>query len=95
MSTGLKLALKPMYEWNTLPWKKFQKKVFKLQKRIYQAQNRGKCARCVLYFKEGEVFAIDHRIPTSKGGRESYDNMQLLHKHCHDQKTTQDRKGYV
>ena len=27
----------PMYEWNTLPWKEIQRKVFKLQKRIYQA----------------------------------------------------------
>lgn len=26
-----------MYEWNTLPWKKIQCEIFKLQKRIYQA----------------------------------------------------------
>ncbi len=31
----------PMYGWNTLPWKKFQRNVFKLQKRIYQASQRG------------------------------------------------------
>ena len=30
-------ALKPMYEWKTIPWKKVERQVFKLQKRIYQA----------------------------------------------------------
>ncbi len=32
---------KPMYEWNTLPWRKLEKKVFKLQSRIYRASQRG------------------------------------------------------
>ena len=27
----------PMYEWKDLPWRKIERKVFKLQKRIYQA----------------------------------------------------------
>ena len=30
-----------MYEWKTINWKKIQRKVFKLQKRIYQASLRG------------------------------------------------------
>ena len=30
-----------MYEWNTIPWRKLEKQVFKLQKRIYQASERG------------------------------------------------------
>lgn len=32
---------KPMYEWNTIPWQKLERRVFKLQKRIYQASSRG------------------------------------------------------
>lgn len=31
----------PMYEWKDLPWRKIERKVFKLQKRIYQAERRG------------------------------------------------------
>ena len=31
----------PMYEWNTFPWHQLDKQVFKLQKRIYQASERG------------------------------------------------------
>lgn len=34
-------TVKPMYEWNKTPWRKLEKVVFKLQKRIYQAANRG------------------------------------------------------
>ncbi len=31
----------PMYKWQDLPWKKIERQVFKLQKRIYQASKRG------------------------------------------------------
>ncbi len=31
----------PMDEWNTVPWKKIERNVFKLQKRIYQASQRN------------------------------------------------------
>ena len=33
---------------------------------------------------------VDHKIPKSKGGKDSYDNWQLLHRHCHDTKTAND-----
>ncbi|PSB56996.1 group II intron reverse transcriptase/maturase, partial [Chroococcidiopsis cubana CCALA 043] len=34
-------ASRPMYEWNDINWRKLERNVFKLQKRIYQASNRG------------------------------------------------------
>jgi len=34
-------ANQPMYDWNTIPWPKAERAVFKLQKRIYQASQRG------------------------------------------------------
>jgi RNA-directed DNA polymerase len=39
------VAKQPMYRWNTIPWKKFERNVFKLQKRIYQATSRGEAGR--------------------------------------------------
>lgn len=30
-----------MYEWKSIPWQKLEKNIFKLQRRIYQASNRG------------------------------------------------------
>src|SRR5215510_6780237 len=38
MNTG---TTPPMDGWNRIPWKKIQRNVFKLQKRIYQASRRG------------------------------------------------------
>ncbi len=32
---------KPMYEWKDLPWRDIEWRVFKLQKRIYRASQRG------------------------------------------------------
>jgi hypothetical protein len=34
-------AVAAMYGWDTIPWKRVQRNVFKLQKRIYQASSRG------------------------------------------------------
>ncbi|MBV9172752.1 MAG: group II intron reverse transcriptase/maturase, partial [Chloroflexi bacterium] len=33
----------PMYDWNALPWRRIERQVFKLQKPIYQASQRGDC----------------------------------------------------
>jgi RNA-directed DNA polymerase len=34
-------AIKPVYEWNDINWRKLERNVFKLQKRIDQASHRG------------------------------------------------------
>src|SRR5262245_26555027 len=34
-------ACDPMYAWQDLPWRKIERRVFKLQHRIYQASRRG------------------------------------------------------
>jgi RNA-directed DNA polymerase len=60
-------------------------RVSKLLKR-----QKGKCAHCGLFFREDDVMEADHRIPKSQGGKDSYDNWQLLHRHCHDTKTASD-----
>jgi RNA-directed DNA polymerase len=39
------VAQQPMYRWNTIPWKKVERNVFKLQKRIYRATSRGEAGR--------------------------------------------------
>jgi RNA-directed DNA polymerase len=58
-------------------------------------KQQGKCSYCGQYFKFGDKLEKDHIIPTSKGGpRWGYDNLQLLHNHCHDSKTAADVKRY-
>ena len=46
-------------------------------------------ATCV--FKVGDIMETDHITPRSKGGKDEYQNFQLLHRHCHDTKTAQER----
>lgn len=59
-------------------------KAYKLKKQ------KGKCNWCGLHFREGDVLEEDHIISTALGGKNVYDNLQLLHSHCHDDKTTLD-----
>ena len=53
-------------------------------------RQHGKCAWCGLYFREEDLAEMDHRIPTARGGMHRAVNWQLIHRHCHDQKTAQD-----
>lgn len=53
-------------------------------------QQKGKCKMCGLYFDNESVIEIDHILPKSLGGKDTYDNLQLLHRHCHHSKTAID-----
>lgn len=53
-------------------------------------KQKGKCTHCDLYFREEDVLEVDHKIPTEQGGKDSYENWQLLHRHCHNTKTASD-----
>ncbi|MCC5667955.1 HNH endonuclease, partial [Nostoc sp. CHAB 5784] len=54
-------------------------------------RQKGKCTHCGMFFRDEDVMEVDHIIPKSKGGKENkYDNLQLLHRHCHDEKTGMD-----
>ena len=55
-------------------------------------KQKGKCAHCGLWFNEEDVMELDHIIPKAIGGRNEYKNWQLLHRHCHDEKTKHDLK---
>lgn len=55
-------------------------------------KQKGKCPHCGLVFKDGDVMEIDHIVPKAKGGKDTYENFQLLHRHCHDEKTALDGK---
>jgi len=51
---------------------------------------KGKCNWCKSQFKYDDILEIDHIIPKTKGGKDEYKNLQLLHRHCHDIKTSLD-----
>jgi RNA-directed DNA polymerase len=49
---------------------------------------KGKCKWCNENFQYDDVLEVDHVIPKSQGGKDEYSNLQLLHGHCHDTKTS-------
>ncbi|AVH64099.1 RNA-directed DNA polymerase [Nostoc sp. 'Peltigera membranacea cyanobiont' N6] len=53
-------------------------------------KQKGKCPWCGLSFQEWDVLEVDHKIPRALRGKDEYKNLQLLHRHCHDEKTALD-----
>lgn len=49
-------------------------------------KQKCRCAVCKQIFHEISSTEVDHKIPISQGGEGSYDNLQLLHRHCDDAK---------
>ena len=53
-------------------------------------KQKGKCNYCELTFKPEDKIERDHIIPRQAGGNKLKNNLQLIHKHCHDVKTKTD-----
>jgi RNA-directed DNA polymerase len=54
----------------------------------------GRCKWCGLEFMDNDVKEVDHIVPLTHGGGDVVENLQILHRHCHDQKTAQDNVKY-
>lgn len=56
-------------------------------------RDRGLCQVCLVVGRVTEFFAVDHKIPKSKGGGDDISNLQCICDPCHKIKTaTQDSK---
>ena len=53
-------------------------------------RQQGKCLECGLFFTGNDRVEVDHITPQACGGTAGKDNLQLLHRHCHDRKTARD-----
>ncbi|OUL33751.1 reverse transcriptase domain-containing protein, partial [Nostoc sp. 106C] len=85
------------FDGNLIYWseRKGKNPLLPLRVTILLKSQKGKCAQCGLYFREYDVMEVDHIIPKSKGGKDVYKNLQLLHRHCHDEKTARDGSRYA
>lgn len=54
-------------------------------------KQKGCCKICGLAFWESDVMEVDHIKPLSLGGKDEYNNLQLVHRHCHHAKTARER----
>ncbi len=55
-------------------------------------KQKGKCTYCGLFIRDGDIQETDHIIAKKLNGKNVYSNYQLLHGHCHDEKTAEDIK---
>ncbi|QJB25077.1 HNH endonuclease [Limnospira fusiformis SAG 85.79] len=58
-------------------------------------KQKGRCTWCGQYFAPSDLIEVDHIVPRSLGGKDEYKNLQLLHRHCHDDKTALDNAKAV
>ena len=56
------------------------------QASLFQKQ-KGCCNLCKLRFVVDDILELDHILPLSEKGEKIYENLQLLHRHCHHNKT--------
>jgi RNA-directed DNA polymerase len=80
------------YDGNWIYWSKRRGEYPETPNRVATLikKQKGICPHCGLYFTSTDIVEVDHIKPTSLGGKDTYDNLQLLHKHCHDTKTATD-----
>jgi RNA-directed DNA polymerase len=72
----------PYWAKRTEKYSGFSHRISKLIKRQY-----GRCAICEEAFTPFDVIEANHIVPRSKGGSDKLSNLQVLHKHCHIQKS--------
>ena len=53
-------------------------------------KQKGICPQCKQHFTPEDLIEVDHITPKSKGGKDTYNNLQALHRHCHDAKSKND-----
>lgn len=80
------------YDGNNLYWGKrtLNKGNWTLRQRRLIQNQKGYCTWCKTKFLIDSVVEVDHIIPRSNGGKDVYSNLQLLHKHCHIEKSKTD-----
>lgn len=54
-------------------------------------RHSGRCPECELLFVGNDLIEVDHKLPKKEGGTDRFDNLQPIHRHCHDVKTARDR----
>ena len=60
--------------------------MLKTEQGILLKRCKGKCIYCGLHFRDGDILEVDHHLPLYLGGKNTLDNKNILHRHCHDQR---------
>lgn len=60
---------------------------------VVRNRDRGMCQRCLYYGLDRAGHEVDHLIPISKGGKCKLDNLWMLCRSCHSEKTQREAHG--
>jgi RNA-directed DNA polymerase len=84
-----------VYDGNHFYWANRCPRYSSLSTRVCNLLNRqkGRCNACKRKFQIGDNMEVDHIKPQSQGGLDQYNNLQLLHRQCHVNKTSIDRSS--
>ena len=76
------------YDGDRAYWSKRRRNhpMLKTEQGILLKRCKGKCVYCGLDFRDGDILEVDHCIPRHLGGKNTLDNKNILHRHCHDQR---------
>jgi len=67
--------------------------MLKTEQGILLRRCKGTCLFCGLQFRDGDILEVDHHIPLYLGGKDTLDNKNILHRHCHDQRQAEFEKS--
>lgn len=83
------------YDGNKIYWSERNQKYAGLPLRVTTLlkKQKGYCNICNVPFNSFDTLEVDHIKPKSQGGKDEYVNLQLIHRHCHIQKTKIDIKA--
>jgi RNA-directed DNA polymerase len=70
--------------------------LYPLRIRNLLVRQHNRCTRCKRLFDafDSQTWEVDHIIPRWSGGKDTYDNLQLLHEVCHKLKTAKDSLNF-
>jgi len=89
------LSMASVYDGNHIYWGKRCPQYSSLSTRVRNLLKRQKgiCKACKREFTIDDIMEVDHIKPRSKGGLDQYNNLQLLHRQCHVEKTKSDHRS--
>ena len=81
-------AGKSFYDGDEIYWAKRLAKGYgdiSISKAKMLKRQNGKCPFCQAHFKNGDLMESHHLLEKKNGGKDEYQNLILIHRHCHDQ----------
>tara|TARA_B110000483_G_scaffold242877_1_gene330226 strand:- start:11076 stop:12848 length:1773 start_codon:yes stop_codon:yes gene_type:complete len=68
--------------------------IFNLTEQRLLKKQSFKCNICKMYLQTGEIIERDHIIRLADGGKDNFKNLQMVHRYCHQIKTSSENSKF-